>query len=109
MTLDSGASIATIIGGVAVIMTLVLGIMKLWIKQVIAEQKLVRSDTAQLQHNGGSHVADYARDARDAAIKTDGKLDTLSDKLTEHLIQSASKHAEQDAQIKILAAAVAKR
>ena len=102
MTLDSGAAIATIVGGVAVIVGAALAVLKLWLRQVIAEQKLVRSDTAQLQHNGGSHVADYARDARDASIRTDAKIDELSEKLTEHLIQSAAKHAGAEGKIEIL-------
>ena len=102
MTLDSWAAVATIVGSVIAVGVVMLGVLKLWIRQVVAEQKLVRSDTAQLQHNGGSHVADYARDARDASIRTDAKIDELSEKLTEHLIQSAAKHAGAEGKIEIL-------
>jgi hypothetical protein len=62
----------------------------------------IRRETAQLRHNGGTHVADYARDARDESRQTNEKLDKLSEALTQHLIQSAAKEAEQDAKLGVL-------
>lgn len=37
----------------------------------------IRADTKQLQHNGGSHVADYTRDTRDAVQQLADQVGTL--------------------------------
>lgn len=89
----STAAAATAVGGV------MLGVLKLWVKQI-------QHDTSQLQHNGGGHVADYAKDARDESRKTNEKIDQLTEKLNDHLIQSAAKHAKVDGAVEVLTALV---
>lgn len=55
----------------------------------------LRQDTRQLRHNGGSHVADYAMEARDNSRRT---LEALQ----VHLVESARKNGEQDALLQVL-------
>jgi hypothetical protein len=49
----------------------------------------IRNQTKQLDHNGGGHVADYAKDARDESRKTNEKLDALAEKLNTHLVEES--------------------
>lgn len=86
--MSQGADLATITGAVIAVVGVILTVMKLWI------EKITR-DTKQLQHNGGSHVADYARDARDESRKTNERLDSF-------IFESAKKESAQDAQIELL-------
>lgn len=67
-----------------------LGVVKMWLRDV-------QRDTIKLQHNGGTSVADTSRDARDSSLRTERMLN-------EHLIDSAARHAKQDALIGILLA-----
>jgi hypothetical protein len=79
------ADTATVAGGVIAVGGVIVTSLKLWIER----------DLKQLRHNGGSHVADYARDARDNSQKA---LEMIG----EHLVQSARKEGEQDAKLAIL-------
>lgn len=85
-------NVAAEIGGTIAVGTVMLGVLKMWVKEQTRE---VRSDTSQLQRNGGSTVADAAVIARDSSLRTEKAL-------ADHLIQSAAANASQDAKIEIL-------
>lgn len=88
---------ATTISGAAVVGGIILTVLKLWLRSL-------HEDTKQLQHNGGSHVADYAKDARDAARDAVAAVQKLSDVLTAFRIDVARKEGEQDAKLGVLMA-----
>lgn len=65
------------------------------IKRIIrAQLKEIREDTKQLQHNGGSHVADYARDARDVAARLETQVSDLAE-----LVDDAAQASRNAAQV----------
>lgn len=86
---------ATTISGAIAVGGVMLLVLRLWIKSL-------HEDTKQLQHNGGTHVADYARDARDAAREAVTAVAALGEKFTVHLVEAARKDAEQDALLRVL-------
>lgn len=88
MTAFNPQNVAAEIGGTIAVGGAVLGVMRLWVRGII-------QNTNQLQHNGGSHVADYAKDARDSSFRTEAAL-------TQHLIDSAAAKAEHGAKIDLL-------
>lgn len=70
--------------------------------RVSAEQAKTAKNTEQLVHNGGSHVADYARDARDISQKTLDAVAANNERLTAHLIEAAEQRGAVNAQLAML-------
>lgn len=78
MALDVAASVATILGGLAIIAALAGWILKRWLREMMEGVRNVDRKTATLEPNGGSSVADKIN-------KVDKKLDTLNAKFDRHI------------------------
>lgn len=82
MNLENGASIATIIGGIAVIIS---GLIWLWhrfvrtiIHRVKEELDEIRANTQELKPNGGSSLADSIK-------RIEQRIDALTEAMMKHL------------------------
>lgn len=76
INLDTANTIFEVALGAIAVGAAVLAGMKRIIRHALRD---IREDTKQLRHNGGSHVADYARDARDIAKRVERQVSDLAE------------------------------
>lgn len=68
VNLDAANTLVSLTGGgIAIASAVLLGVRRMIRNQLTGQLAAIQQNTRQLEHNGGSHVADYARDARDSA------------------------------------------
>ena len=82
MGLDSWASVATIIGGIAVILSGIVWVWHRFVKTIIHRVKEeldeIKDNTKELKTNGGSSMAD-------AVKRIEARLDYLTEAMMDHL------------------------
>lgn len=76
VNLDTLNTALEVVLGAAAVGGLVLAGLRRFIR---AQLRAIREDTKQLRHNGGSHVADYAKDARDIARRVERQVADLAE------------------------------
>jgi hypothetical protein len=85
MILDNLASIATILGGVAILFGAAGWIIKRYIQETIAGVKRVDEKTATLERNGGSSLADKVDRLLQKVELNTIKVEQVDEKISRHL------------------------
>lgn len=94
INLDSAAAVVGLLAGLASLAALMFGLLRY----------VIRAETSELRHNGGSSL-------KDAVVRTEEKLDRTESKLDEHMTDSrkrVERGAEVEAELRQAIAALAK-